>query len=64
MEINIYSLLITAISTLLVGVIWFHPKVFSTTWMKESGMTEEKIMQHLLRVTKMISERFYQTKMT
>jgi hypothetical protein len=43
MEINIYSLLIAALSTLVVGVIWFHPKVFGTMWMKESGTTPQEL---------------------
>lgn len=43
MEINFLSLLLAAISTLVVGFVWYHPKVFGTIWMKESGMTEEKM---------------------
>jgi Protein of unknown function (DUF1761) len=43
MEINFLALLVAAISTLLVGFIWYNPKVFGTIWMKESGMTEEKM---------------------
>lgn len=34
-----------AFTSLLIGTIWYHPKVFGTVWMKESGMTEEKIKQ-------------------
>lgn len=43
MEINFLVLLIAAASTLLVGFVWYHPKVFGTIWMKEAGMTEEKM---------------------
>lgn len=43
MEINFLSLLLAALSTLVVGFVWYHPKVFGTIWMKESGMTEEKM---------------------
>lgn len=43
MEINWVSLLLAALSTLVVGFIWYNPKVFGTIWMKESGMTEEKM---------------------
>lgn len=43
MEINFLALLVAAISTLVVGFIWYNPKVFGTIWMKESGMTEEKM---------------------
>jgi hypothetical protein len=43
MEINFLALLVASISTLMVGFIWYNPKVFGTIWMKESGMTEEKM---------------------
>ena len=43
MEINFLALVVAAISTLLVGFVWYHPKVFGTIWMKEAGMTEEKM---------------------
>ena len=42
MEINFVALLLAAIVTLVVGFIWYSPKVFGTIWMKETGMTEEK----------------------
>jgi hypothetical protein len=43
MEINVYALLVAALSTLVVGFVWYNPKVFGTIWMRESGMTEEKM---------------------
>ena len=43
MEINFLALFAAALSTLLVGFIWYNPKVFGTIWMKEAGMTEEKM---------------------
>lgn len=43
MEINFLVLLLAAVSTLLVGFVWYHPKVFGTIWMKEADMTEEKM---------------------
>lgn len=43
MEINFLALLLAALSTLVVGFIWYNPKVFGTIWMKESGLTEEKM---------------------
>ena len=43
MEINFLALLVAALSTLLVGFVWYHPKVFGTIWMKESGLTEESM---------------------
>ena len=43
MEINFLALLVAALSTLLVGFVWYHPKVFGTIWMKETGLTEESM---------------------
>ena len=39
---NIFVLLAAAVIPLLLGFIWYHPKVFGNAWMKASGMTEEK----------------------
>ena len=33
--------LVAALSTLVVGFIWYNPKVFGSIWMRETGMTEE-----------------------
>jgi len=41
-SINFLALIAASLSTLVVGFIWYHPKVFGTIWMKEIGMTEEK----------------------
>lgn len=41
MEINWIALLVAALSTLVVGFIWYNPKVFGTIWMKEAGITLE-----------------------
>lgn len=43
MNINFLALLLASVSTLAVGFVWYNPKVFGTIWMKESGMTEEKM---------------------
>ena len=43
MELNFLAILVSALSTLVVGFIWYNPKVFGGIWMRESGMTEEKI---------------------
>jgi len=42
MEFNYLALLAAAASTLVVGFIWYHPKVFGNAWMKASGVTEEQ----------------------
>lgn len=43
MEINYLALVIAALSTLAIGFVWYHPKVFGTIWMRETGLTEEKL---------------------
>ena len=43
MNFNFLALALASFSTLFVGFIWYHPKVFGTIWMRESGTTEEKI---------------------
>lgn len=45
MEINFWAILVAALSSFLVGGIWYNAKVFGTVWMKETGMTEEKAQQ-------------------
>lgn len=42
MPFNIYAVLVAALSSFVVGFIWYNPKVFGTIWMNETGMTEEK----------------------
>ena len=42
MEFNFYAVFAAAFSSLVVGFIWYNPKVFGTIWMNETGMTEEK----------------------
>jgi len=34
--------LVAAFSALVLGFIWYNPKVFGGIWMRETGMTEEK----------------------
>ena len=45
MPFNLYAVLASTLVTLLVGFVWYNPKVFGTIWMKETGMTEEKARQ-------------------
>jgi hypothetical protein len=37
-EINFLVVLLSALVPLLLGFIWYHPKVLGTVWMKESGI--------------------------
>ena len=43
MEMNYLAIGLAAFSTLVVGFIWYHPKVFGTVWMREAGLTEEEL---------------------
>lgn len=40
---NFYVLLLAAVIPLLVGAVYYSPKVFGTIWMKVSGVTEEQV---------------------
>jgi hypothetical protein len=45
MPFNFLAVVVAALVPIFVGMIWYNPKVFGNTWMKESGMTEEKARQ-------------------
>ena len=40
---NFLAILVAALSTFVLGAIWYNPKVFGTAWMKEAGLTEEQL---------------------
>ncbi len=40
---NIYVLILAALIPMVVGFIWYNPKVFGNAWMQASGMTDEKV---------------------
>ena len=40
---NFLAIAAAAVSTLVVGFVWYHPKVFGTVWMREAGLTEEQL---------------------
>ena len=41
MDINYWAILVAALSTFLIGGLWYSPAVFGKAWMKENGFTEE-----------------------
>lgn len=43
MEINFLALITAAASALVIGFIWYNPKVFGTAWLRAAEMTEEKM---------------------
>lgn len=38
---NIYSLLVASFASLLIGFVWYNPKVFGTIWMRETGIKSD-----------------------
>ena len=40
-QINWLSLIIATLTPTIVGMIYYHPKIFGTVWMKSIGLTEE-----------------------
>jgi len=41
--LNPIAMLAAAASALIVGFIWYNPKVFGNAWMKAAGMTDEQV---------------------
>jgi hypothetical protein len=38
-EINYWAVLLATLSSMIVGSIWYTPRVFGTYWMKQAGVT-------------------------
>jgi hypothetical protein len=44
LPINPIAILVAAVAALVIGAIWYNPKIgFGNVWMQASGMTEEKM---------------------
>lgn len=43
MEINFVVLLGAALVPMILGFVWYNPKVFGNAWMQAAGMTEDKM---------------------
>jgi hypothetical protein len=41
MNVNMYIVAATALLPLIIGFIWYNPKVMGTVWMKETGITPD-----------------------
>lgn len=41
--LNIWAVLVAALSTFLIGGLWYSPAVFGKLWMRENGFTEESL---------------------
>lgn len=42
-ELNMWIIPVAALVPLIMGFIWYNPKVLGTAWMNASGLTEEKM---------------------
>ena len=42
-RLNIWAVLVAALSTFLIGGLWYSPAVFGKSWMLENGFTEESL---------------------
>lgn len=43
MEFNFYAVLVAAVVPMVLGFIWYNPKVFGNVWMREAGVSEEQL---------------------
>lgn len=41
--LNFPAILVAAISALVVGFIWYNPKIFGNAWMQAASMTDEQV---------------------
>ena len=42
-EFKLWVYAVAALVPLLIGSIWYNPKVFGTAWMKATGFTDDKL---------------------
>lgn len=42
-QLNYLAIVVAALSTFLIGGLWYSPAVFGKAWMKENGFTEESL---------------------
>ena len=43
LPINPLAIIVAAIAALMIGFLWYNPKTFGNAWIKEAGMTEDKM---------------------
>ncbi len=41
MDINFLAIAVAALVPLIMGFIWYHPKMFGNVWMREAGLTTD-----------------------
>ena len=43
MNINIVAVLVAALIPMVMGFVWYNPKVFGSVWQRECGLSDEKM---------------------
>ena len=41
--LNLWAVIVSALSTFIIGGLWYSPLLFGTVWMRENGFTEEEL---------------------
>jgi hypothetical protein len=44
-QINYLAILVASLSAFVIGFFWYSPAFLGTIWMKEAGLTQEKVKQ-------------------
>ncbi len=44
-EMNYWAILAAAVSSFVIGAIWYAPPIFGKAWQREAGLSEEKVAQ-------------------
>ena len=55
MDFNFLAIIVAAIVPIVLGFIWYNPKVFGLVWMREAEMTEEKVKKGNMPVIFIVS---------
>lgn len=42
-QLNYWAILVSALSTFLIGGLWYSPAIFGKAWMEENGFKEEEL---------------------
>jgi hypothetical protein len=42
-SMNIIAILVSALVPMIIGFVWYNPKVLGTVWQKETGLTDQQI---------------------
>ncbi|MCI5081666.1 MAG: DUF1761 domain-containing protein [Saprospiraceae bacterium] len=45
MDINWLAIVAAVVANMVLGFVWYHPKVFGTAWMKSINKTQDELMQ-------------------